>query len=167
MKCFYNASLLFYKEQEEKSKIRLTTLSLRWFEILFGLHKSNECQTNNIERSIFWLQTSLIKLRSAIPSVNLVYNILREPLGILSIFYLISVVDGPSLLWFSPGAIVGHEFYFYYRQIWYLNNVRNSQYKYICFIYITFVLFFLRKINIFVNMYCEIIEKKYIYIYIY
>ena len=73
LSCIFQGELELDKEQGERNKIRWKTPNLRWFEIFFSLHKSNECQTNNIERSIFWLQTSLIKLRSAIPLVSLQY----------------------------------------------------------------------------------------------
>lgn len=74
------------KEEQEEKINKGITLIIRQIEIFFDLQRSSECQSNKKERSILWLQTSFIKLRSAIPLINLVYNILRELLGILSIF---------------------------------------------------------------------------------
>lgn len=84
---------------------------------------------------IFWLQTSLIKLRSAIPLINLVYNILREPLGILGIFVSHVCCRRSLSTLISSRYHVDHDFYFYYRQKLHLNNIiyEIAKCKYICF----------------------------------
>lgn len=123
------------------------TLSLRILEIFFYLPKLNDWVIT--ERNIFWLKTSLIKLRSAVPLINL-STIFSENQWALSAFlYLISVVKGPCQLWSVP--TVHYYFYFYYKQMLYLNNTTDtSNISISVCINITFTLLFLRKIDVFI-----------------
>lgn len=127
------------------NEIRKITLNVRGFEIFCDLQKSSECQSNNRKKH-FWLQTSLIKLRSAIPLINLAYNILREPLGILSIFVSHFCCRWSLSTLISPKYHVDHGLYFYYRQMLHLNSVTHeiAKYKYICFINIIFIPLYLK-----------------------